>query len=97
MMLKALRRFAFLVLPWLLLVALWYLVRVSGLVRASLIPTPYEVLTKWWWLVSERGFLIDMWMSTQRVLFGVTLGIICAVPVGFVLGWYRPCARSSIR
>jgi len=90
MLLKALRRLAFLLLPWVVLIALWYLVRVSGLVRASLVPTPYEVVTKWWWLVSRNGFLIDMWMSTQRVLFGVTIGIICAVPIGFALGWYRP-------
>jgi NitT/TauT family transport system permease protein len=28
-------------------------------------------------------------MSTQRVFLGVALGITLAVPVGFVLGWYR--------
>src|SRR3546814_3495096 len=28
-------------------------------------------------------------MSTQRVLVGVLLGIVLAVPVGFVLGWYK--------
>ena len=28
-------------------------------------------------------------MSTQRVFLGVTLGIALAVPVGFLLGWYR--------
>jgi NitT/TauT family transport system permease protein len=30
-----------------------------------------------------------MWMSTQRVFLGVSLGIIFAVPVGFMLGWYQ--------
>ena len=30
-----------------------------------------------------------MWMSTQRVFLGVLSGIVLAVPVGFVLGWYR--------
>ena len=28
-------------------------------------------------------------MSTRRVFIGVLLGIALAVPVGFVLGWYR--------
>src|SRR3546814_20213779 len=28
-------------------------------------------------------------MSTQRVLVGVLLGIVLAVPAGFVLGWYK--------
>jgi NitT/TauT family transport system permease protein len=90
MLVTALRRLAFLILPWLVLIALWYLVRVSGLVRASLVPAPHEVVAKWWWLVTKNGFLIDMYMSTQRVLFGVTIGIICAVPAGFMLGWYQP-------
>jgi NitT/TauT family transport system permease protein len=34
-------------------------------------------------------------MSTQRVVIGVALGIALAVPVGFVLGWYRQ-VRSFI-
>src|SRR3546814_5554077 len=33
---------------------------------------------------------MDMWMSTQRVLLGVAFGIVAAVPVGFLLGWYQP-------
>lgn len=90
MVLAALRRVALLILPWLLLLALWYLVRVSGLVRASLVPAPHEVVAKWWWLVTKNGFVIDMYMSTQRVLFGVIGGIVFAVPIGFLLGWYRP-------
>ncbi len=90
MLSAALRRLVFLILPWLLLVGLWYLVRISGLVKPSLVPAPHEVVAKWWWLVTKNGFLIDMYMSTQRVLLGVSMGIVCAVPVGFVLGWYRP-------
>jgi NitT/TauT family transport system permease protein len=34
-----------------------------------------------------------VWMSTQRVFLGVLLGIAAAVPVGFVLGWYRNVRR----
>jgi NitT/TauT family transport system permease protein len=32
---------------------------------------------------------LDMLMSTQRVLLGVFLGVVAAVPVGFCLGWYK--------
>lgn len=88
-----LRRLALSILPWLLLIGLWYLVRLSGLVRAALVPTPDQVLATWWWLITEDGFLIDMYMSTQRVLLGVSVGIVCAVPAGFLLGWYRPVRR----
>jgi NitT/TauT family transport system permease protein len=32
---------------------------------------------------------MDILMSTQRVFIGVTLGVALAVPVGFLLGWYK--------
>ncbi len=38
----------------------------------------------------HEGLLIDIYASTRRVFLGVTLGILVAVPVGFLLGWYRP-------
>jgi NitT/TauT family transport system permease protein len=31
----------------------------------------------------------DIYISTQRVFIGVTLGVALAVPVGFCLGWYQ--------
>lgn len=87
------RRMAFAALPWLAIIALWYAVRMSGLVKPTLIPTPWAVLTRWWRLITEAGFLMDMYMSTQRVVLGVALGILAAVPVGFLLGWYQPVRR----
>ncbi len=88
-------RLALQIAPWLAVIALWYLVRLSGLVRPSLVPMPHQVLAKWITLVADNGFLLDMYMSTQRVVIGVALGIAAAVPVGFGLGWYRPL-RSFI-
>lgn len=83
------RTFAIL-LPWLALVALWYGVRASGLVKPTLVPTPWEVVTRFWELLWDGRLGLDIVMSTQRVVIGVTLGIVLAVPVGFLLGWYRP-------
>jgi NitT/TauT family transport system permease protein len=89
----AARKVAYAALPWLAIIALWYAVRVSGLVKRSLVPTPLDVLAKWWELVTQAGFLMDMYMSTQRVVLGVAFGIVAAVPVGFLLGWYQPVRR----
>lgn len=91
--LAALRSFVLALIPWVVVLALWYGVRASGLVEASLVPTPWQVARKWWQLVTENGFLVDMYMSTQRVVLGVGLGIVAAVPVGFMLGWYQPIRR----
>jgi NitT/TauT family transport system permease protein len=77
-----------LVAPWVLIVAVWYAVRESGLVSPALVPAPHQVFTKAVELAQGRLGL-DVWMSTQRVFIGVTLGVALAVPVGFCLGWYR--------
>ena len=75
-------------LPWLALVLLWYGIRLSGLVSPALVPAPHHVLAKFWELMHGRLGL-DIVTSTVRVLVGVALGVTLAVPVGFVIGWYR--------
>jgi NitT/TauT family transport system permease protein len=79
-------------IPWAALVALWYAIHYSGLVNPALVPTPHAVAERFWELAGQR-LPRDMWMSTQRVFLGVVLGIVLAVPVGFVLGWYREVRR----
>jgi NitT/TauT family transport system permease protein len=74
--------------PWAAIVALWYAVHYSGLVNPALVPTPHAVAQQFWALAQNR-LPLDVWMSTQRVFLGVSLGIVAAVPVGFVLGWYK--------
>jgi NitT/TauT family transport system permease protein len=81
-------RFLLLLAPWLLIVLLWYGVRASGLVAASLVPAPHEVAAKFVELMRDR-LAIDIFMSTKRVVIGVALGVALAVPVGFCLGWYK--------
>lgn len=83
-----LHRTALILAPWLVLLALWYAVRASGLVNPALVPAPHQVAAKFVELAGGR-LPMDVWMSTQRVFIGVTLGTLLAVPVGFALGWYR--------
>lgn len=81
--------------PWLLVIAVWYVIAYSGLVNPALVPTPHQVATKFWELLTTARLPMDILMSTQRVFLGVTLGIALAVPVGFLLGWY-PTVRRFI-
>lgn len=80
--------------PWVLIILLWYAVRLSGLVNPALVPAPHAVLERFFEL-SQGRLGMDVWMSTQRVLVGVALGIVLAVPVGFCLGWY-PGVRNFV-
>src|SRR5688500_16498205 len=82
------RRAALILAPWLLILLLWYGVRASGFVNPALVPAPHDVASRFVSLLRER-LLMDIWMSTQRVFIGVSLGVALAVPVGFMLGWYK--------
>jgi NitT/TauT family transport system permease protein len=82
------RTVGFMLTPWIVILAVWYVVAYSGLVNPALLPKPHVVFEKGLELARER-LPMDIWMSTQRVFLGVTLGIVAAVPVGFLLGWYK--------
>ena len=78
--------------PWLLILAIWYAIRASGFINPALVPAPHQVAAKFMEL-SQGRLWMDVLMSTQRVFFGVVLGVLLAVPVGFCLGWYRGVRR----
>ena len=82
------RRAALILAPWLALLAGWYGIHYSGFINPALVPTPHEVAARFVELMGSR-LPMDILMSTQRVFLGVLCGIALAVPVGFVLGWYK--------
>lgn len=86
---SVLRRIALIAVPWLIVIGIWYAIAYSGLINPSLVPTPHRVAWRFWDLLTTARLPLDMAMSTERVVVGVALGITAAVPVGFVLGWYR--------
>ncbi len=84
-----LSRASLILAPWLAIVGVWYAIAYSGLVNEALIPTPHAVARRFVELLTQARLPLDIWMSTQRVFLGVAAGITLAVPVGFVLGWYK--------
>jgi NitT/TauT family transport system permease protein len=74
--------------PWLVLLTAWYGVHYSGLVNPALVPSPHEVGLRFIELLADR-LPLDLIVSTSRVFVGVLCGIAVAVPIGFLLGWYR--------
>lgn len=83
-----LRKVVIVAAPWVVLIIAWYLLRMSGLVKPGLVPTPWQVANAFWTMLTEHALWLDMYMSAQRVFIGVALGTTCAVPIGFALGWY---------
>jgi sulfonate transport system permease protein len=81
--------------PWVVAVGAWYVIAVSGLITGALVPTPGQVFAQFWRLLTTQRLWFDMYMSFQRVVLGLSAGMVLAVPVGFVLGWYRP-VRTAV-
>ncbi|MDE2578901.1 MAG: ABC transporter permease [Hyphomicrobiales bacterium] len=79
--------------PFACVVALWYGVKWSGIFSPGLLPAPHEVAIALFERLRYNNFLIDIWLSVQRVLLGLLFGMICAVPVGFLIGWNRRLRR----
>ena len=52
-------------------------------------PRPDQVGAKFIELMRDGRLGHDILVSTQRVFIGVVLGIVVAIPVGFLIGWYK--------
>jgi len=70
----------------------WGAVVASGKV---VLPGPLEVFTRATELARSGQLTKDLLASLQRVLTGFVLGVSLAIPVGFLMGWYR-VARGLI-
>jgi nitrate/nitrite transport system permease protein len=78
------------------ILALWWLLATA---RSDIMPTPWQALTANWDYITHPfykrgpGDLGVGWLllaSIRRVLIGFVLGAIVAIPIGFLIGLYRP-------
>ena len=73
-------------------IALWALVTSFGVVG---LPGPADVASRAWELLLNGQLIHDTATSVRRVLTGFLLGTFVAIPVGFLMGWYK-IARNLI-
>jgi len=73
-------------------VAIWWAITAAKLV---VLPGPLEVFQRALQLIANGQLPLDIVSSLRRVLTGFLLGVALAVPVGFLMGWYR-VARALI-
>lgn len=79
--------------PFVGLVILWWLLRVTGAINPALLPSPLQVAQTFWATLIGGNLLTNIGMSVARVLGGLLLGTAAAVPVGFMIGWYKSLGR----
>jgi NitT/TauT family transport system permease protein len=73
-------------------IAIWWVLTASGAVG---LPAPPEVALRFRDLIANGQLAIDIMSSLSRVLTGFLIGVALAIPIGFIMGWYK-VARALI-
>lgn len=81
-------------LGFVIIILVWGAVSAVGGSRPGLIPTPLSVAQVMVDGLVSGSLLNDLVVSTRRVVIGLAIGMVAAIPVGFVLGWF-PKARVT--
>jgi NitT/TauT family transport system permease protein len=68
-------------------IAVWWIIAVVS--DNPLAPTPIAVVQSFWEGLLDGSLLLNTVASVQRVVIGFLLGVIVAVPAGFIMGWVQ--------
>ncbi|MCG5465607.1 ABC transporter permease [Micromonospora sp. MED01] len=75
------------------LAAIWEGAPRLGLVDRVFLPPLSEVLVAWWGLLRSGQLAEHVGASLTRSLAGLGLAVLTAIPLGLLIGWYRPLAE----
>ncbi len=75
---------------FLLFVALWSWATLGGHVSKTFLADPLTMLQEGFELLTQQGFLFDIGMTIWRVVGGFALAAVIAVPLGLLMGAYKP-------
>ncbi|MCX5193813.1 ABC transporter permease [Streptomyces sp. NBC_00249] len=74
------------------LLAVWEAAPRFGLVDATFLPPVSEVARAWWELLGDGQLGEHARASLTRSFGGFAIAVAVAVPLGLLIGWYRPVA-----
>ena len=70
--------------------AAWAVATLGGFVPKTFLADPLTCVQAGWVLLTEQGFAKDIGFTVWRVLGGFVLAALLAVPLGVVMGAYKP-------
>jgi NitT/TauT family transport system permease protein len=73
-----------------LFVGIWSAATFGGLISPTFLADPFSMLASGWVLLTQFNFAHDIWMTVWRVLGGFMIASILALPLGVVMGAYKP-------
>lgn len=68
----------------------WAAATFGGYVSATFLASPSAMVVEGWTLLTRHNFLFDIGITIWRVLGGFILASIVAVPLGVLMGTYKP-------
>jgi NitT/TauT family transport system permease protein len=78
------------ILFFVLFFAAWGYATLGGYVSKTFLADPITMVREGWLLLAKYGFLYDIGITIWRVLGGFALAALVAVPVGILMGAYKP-------
>jgi NitT/TauT family transport system permease protein len=75
---------------FILFFAVWAAATFGGLVSKTFLADPVTMVESGWTLLTKHGFLYDIGMTVWRVLGGFLIAAVLAVPLGVLMGAYKP-------
>ncbi len=73
-----------------LFVAVWAAATFGGFVSKTFLADPLTMVTSGYTLLTEMGFAYDIGMTVWRVLGGFIIAAVLALPLGVMMGAYKP-------
>ncbi|MBM3557768.1 MAG: ABC transporter permease subunit, partial [Alphaproteobacteria bacterium] len=68
----------------------WSVVTFGGIVPSLFLADPLKTVQAGWSLLVDFGFLVDIAVTIWRVVGGFVLAAVIAVPLGILMGAYKP-------
>ncbi|MBI3436410.1 MAG: ABC transporter permease [Proteobacteria bacterium] len=78
------------ILFFVLFFAAWSFATFGGYVSATFLADPLTMLMEGWLLLVKQGFAFDIGITIWRVLGGFVMAALLAVPIGILMGAYKP-------
>jgi NitT/TauT family transport system permease protein len=80
-------------LGWVLFIGGWWFAAHAEIAPARLFPAPELVVASLYELLTEKDFAWDIWASVKRILLSFGIAVALALPIGLLMGAYRPVDR----
>lgn len=71
-------------------IAAWQLVAAARIVNPLFLPAPTDIAEAYGQMFRDPQIWLDLETSGAEVLYGFGLALLVGLPLGIVMGWYRP-------